>query len=269
MGRILRKIAPYVAAGMALISTVVSGQNVKGRIIEKGTNNYGIKDAVVRTYYDGKTDPATTKTDAEGRFVQTPVGIKPEISTTIVEAAYSAYKELHLKTNITEHTTLTIYSAALGEQVYTQELNNTGIQDLHIPLNLSNTVYMYTLKNSSGIKTGKFVYRDGFIDHGKKGIETQTITRAGAMQKNNGMWKPDSMIVEGENIETIVLKEFTPQDLETYDIGTVATEGANIVTGETYDLDTKYTNRTGVEGAVAYLQSTPEKKSKNRCKRTI
>lgn len=262
MKEVFKKIAPYVAAGWLFAQSIINGQNITGRIIEKGTNNYGIKNATVQVYSNNVKTPDITTTDNNGNFN---IMLTDVLETTQeLTGAFSGYNQLRIKTPINGKGKLTLYNI-LGQETLKQEINGIGgVQEITIPTTrLANGVYVYKIEDETGIQTPKkFTVCDGYVNPGKSGIQKTYITNTtnGKLSKTTGTWKIDSINVSGQNIETIVEKNYQPQTGNSYNVGTIEAEGKNNIYGDTYDLDTKYTTKTGVRGSNVYLKSTPEKK---------
>jgi hypothetical protein len=79
------------------------------------------------------------------------------------------------------------------------------------------------------------------------------------LRKAAGTVHVDSVEVSGNNMETTVKRDFSEQSGESYDLGTIAAEGNRTLTGFAYNLDTKFTSMSGIEGLVVSLEATPEK----------
>ncbi len=261
MNAFLKKIAPYVAAGWLFAQSIISGQNITGRVIEKETNNNPIPNARIEIYSNNIKTPDITTTNNNGEFNTTLTDIQNETQTVKV-GAYSAYNQLHLTDIINGNGKITIYNI-IGQKIEEQKIKGNGIQEIHIPLkNIASGIYLYAIEDEKGIhQPQKFINTEGYITPGKTPINTYLTTPNDIkrIKKIAGTWQIDSIKVSGANIEDTITKNYPPQTGTNYNVGTIYTEGKNTITGHLYDLDTKFTTKKGITGAKIYLKSTPEK----------
>ena len=256
--------------GLAYIQAVVSGQTVSGRVVENGSN-YGVPNAHVELFVNGNTTPTTTQTNNQGNFSANPLEIieSTPVELNTLEAAIGpnpgATQTLRFNNPRFVRTDITVYDIATGEEIkklYSGELNagtykidwdgmnehNQRVSDgrygIVINTGLEKKVIKTIINKNAPLSTG--------IEY--------TLKEKNNLQKKTELetWQLDSARISGATLEEITITGFTPQT-GNYDVGTIGVDGTNVITGYAYDLDTKYSNRTGIPGLEIKLKSIPEK----------
>ncbi len=259
----------FIGAGLFLgflLAGTAKAQNVTGRVIEEGSN-YGVPKATIELYINNNKTPKTTTTNNSGEFNTNITGITQE-NPTIPETFYiqNNYpnpfnKETNIKFGITqpENITISIYTIT-GEEILKENYTlNSGHYNYKINelKNIANQP-LIILFNSKNIHEAKKIMKIGNKTNNNNTRLEKSSGEYESLQKNTDTWQLDSIKISGETLEQKTLTENTTQTGD-FNIGNIEVKGTNIITGYTYDLDTKYTNRTGIPNLEIRIKSIPEK----------
>jgi len=251
---------------------LVYAGNVTGRVVESGSN-YGVAGVKVELFVNGSTSPNVTFTNAEGDFTENPLSVREStpVELNTLEAAVGpnpgALQTLRFHTPKTGEVEITVYELATGQRVKklfsgnlnagTYKIDWDGMDENNQRVSDGRYIYIITAEGKSkAVKT--IVNKAAAVSTGAEYLLKEEYGSSSSSKVELETWQLDSVRFSAENIETQTLSGFQPQTGD-LNIGTVAVEGTNIITGYAYDLYTKYVNRTGVPNLVVKIKSIPEK----------
>lgn len=276
-GRLLGKIRNKSARTALALFTVflfclpVYAEDVTGRVIENGSS-YGVPAVKVEIYANGIPAPTTTFTDSQGNFSSSVVGVEESPNAELLNFDIAvgpnpgATQTLRFYNPKPGRLEITVYELATGEKIkelFNGELNTGTYLTDWDGMNehgqrASDGRYAYIIKTETASKVIKTILNK----HApySNGTEYLLKKEQNSLHKSTELdtWQLDNIRFSGTNIETQTLKNFPPQNGD-LNIGTTEVEGTNIVTGYAYDLDTKYSNRTGIANLEVKIKSIPEK----------
>ena len=269
--------ANYVKVSLTLYAVFffclpVYAGNVIGRVVESGSN-YGVAGAKVELFVNGSTSPNVTFTNAEGNFTANPLSVREStpVELNTLEAAVGpnpgALQTLRFHTPKTGEVEITVYELSTGQRVKklfsgnlnagTYKIDWDGMDENNQRVSDGRYIYIITAEGKNkAVKT--IVNKAAAVSTGAEYLLKEEHGSGSSSKVELETWQLDSVRLSAENIETQTLSGFQPQTGD-LNIGTIAVEGTNIITGYAYDLYTKYVNRTGIPNLVVKIKSIPEK----------